>query len=448
MNHAHSLESIPDEELLAGVQRLTARSNVALADLLAYLGEVELRGIHRTRACASLYTYCIYELRLSEDAAYRRSKAARFVREYPELRNAVAKGEIHLTGVLMIGPQLGGERHAEILQRARFRSKRELLRLVAELDPKPEVPTLVEPIGPERAGVASHRAQVEALAGPVRELPAGRRPEDWMEDAAVDSSEVPPEPLDLHVATNNEQPDTAGPERPLRYRVQFTASQEFVDLLTEACDLIGHETPRLGVPDIQLLAMRALVKQLRAQKCAATARPRSAKVVRGRESAATAAQDAAAPARKPFTANTPPTQAPSSANTAPARVLSTPDSEPAREPSAANTAPARVSAVADGAATPASRYIPAAVRRAVWDRDRARCAYHDDRGERCRETSALEIHHRHAHSLGGPPTLENLELRCRTHNTLAAEQDFGREHMDWMRGVSNRDAPVPRDPSI
>src|SRR5678815_2142897 len=90
--HDGSLEHLPDEDLLATVRGLTARSNVALADLLAHLGEMELRGLHRLRACASLYTYCVYELRLSEDAAYRRSKAARLVREYPELHDAVAKG--------------------------------------------------------------------------------------------------------------------------------------------------------------------------------------------------------------------------------------------------------------------------------------------------------------------------------------------------------------------
>ena len=81
MIHVDSLASIPDDELFAGVERLTAKSNAALADLLAHLGEVERRGIHRLRACASLYTYCVYELRMSEDAAYRRSKAARLVRE-------------------------------------------------------------------------------------------------------------------------------------------------------------------------------------------------------------------------------------------------------------------------------------------------------------------------------------------------------------------------------
>src|SRR5882672_1975428 len=185
MTHRDSLASISDDELFATVQHLTARSNVALADLLAHLGEVERRGIHRLRACAPLYAYCIYELRLSEDAAFRRSKAARLVREYPELGDAIAKGEIHLTGLLMIGPHLGGERHAEILRRSRFRSKRELLRLLAEIDPKPEVPALVEPIGPAPAGHATHAAFVEVLAGAVRELPPGRRPEDWIAEGDV-----------------------------------------------------------------------------------------------------------------------------------------------------------------------------------------------------------------------------------------------------------------------
>jgi hypothetical protein len=39
----------------------------------------------------------------------------------------------------------------------------------------------------------------------------------------------------------------------------------------------------------------------------------------------------------------------------------------------------------------------------------------------------LELHHEHAHALGGPPTAKNLTLRCRAHNALAAEGDFGRE---------------------
>ena len=36
--------------------------------------------------------------------------------------------------------------------------------------------------------------------------------------------------------------------------------------------------------------------------------------------------------------------------------------------------------------------------------------------------------------MGGPDTVDNLELRCPPHNLLAAEHDFGRRHMDRKRG--------------
>jgi hypothetical protein len=49
--------------------------------------------------------------------------------------------------------------------------------------------------------------------------------------------------------------------------------------------------------------------------------------------------------------------------------------------------------------------------------------------ERC----GLELHHREPYARGGPPTEDNLELRCRAHNALAAEEDFGRRYMDFMR---------------
>jgi len=73
------------------------------------------------------------------------------------------------------------------------------------------------------------------------------------------------------------------------------------------------------------------------------------------------------------------------------------------------------------------------VRRAVFERDQNRCTYVDARGERCRETSRLELHHHEPFARGGPATPENLSLYCAAHNALAEEQDFGfavakREH--------------------
>lgn len=101
-----------------------------------------------------------------------------------------------------------------------------------------------------------------------------------------------------------------------------------------------------------------------------------------------------------------------------------------RERMAPNTAPARE----PGPRSNRGRHVPIAVSRAVWTRDGSQCAYVDERGRRCVERRGLELHHRKAYALGGLPTEANLELRCRAHNTLAAENDFGREHMDRMRG--------------
>jgi hypothetical protein len=105
------LAHVSDDELLSSTRRLVGKSNQLLATLLLHLAEIEARGAHRTRRCSSLYTYCLYELRFSEDAAARRSAAARFVREFPPLLAAVAAGELHLTGLLMIGPHLTPENH-------------------------------------------------------------------------------------------------------------------------------------------------------------------------------------------------------------------------------------------------------------------------------------------------------------------------------------------------
>ena len=93
--------------------------------------------------------YCIYELRFSEDAAARRAGAAKLVKRFPLLLSAIANRELHLTGLLMLGPHLKPENVVDVLGRAKFRTKKELARLVRELHPLPLVPDVIEPLRPE-----------------------------------------------------------------------------------------------------------------------------------------------------------------------------------------------------------------------------------------------------------------------------------------------------------
>ena len=91
------------------------------------------------------------------------------------------------------------------------------------------------------------------------------------------------------------------------------------------------------------------------------------------------------------------------------------------------------------ASSPAARHIPADIRRRVWARDNGRCAFVGASG-RCTEQGLLEFHHVVPYAAGGLTTLENLELRCRSHNAYEATQYFGallvRETQSLWSGVT------------
>ena len=75
------------------------------------------------------------------------------------------------------------------------------------------------------------------------------------------------------------------------------------------------------------------------------------------------------------------------------------------------------------------RHIPAAIRRAVHQRDGGCCRYVDETGRRCPERYRLEYHHLHPFGMGGGHSPENLRLMCRTHNFYLAEHDYGPKAM-------------------
>jgi 5-methylcytosine-specific restriction endonuclease McrA len=394
-SRAVSPAELSDTELLAATRRLVGRSNQLLAALLEHLGEVEARGIHRTRACSGLYAYCIYELRFSEDEAYRRVAASRLVRRFPALLDAVASGELHLTGLLQLGPHLTGENLSEVLARAKHRTKTEIARLVRVLDPLPEVPARIEPLGPVSASLVPRTPTWAEFVGsmcPIRDLAPGERPRDWTEGS--------PDQTPAVEAENQAESDgaEAAPEtaparlEPQRYGIQFTANEEYVQLVTEAQALLSRSAPRAGLDELHLRAMRALVADLKRQKFAVTERPRK---------------------RSP---ETPPPAAP--APEMPEKHELTQDVALPRQ---------------------RGRYVPAAVRRAVFQRDAGRCTYTADSGERCHETHGLELHHVTAFAQGGEHTEANLTLRCHAHNALAAEQDFGRDFIELAQGSNDHE---------
>jgi 5-methylcytosine-specific restriction endonuclease McrA len=178
-----------------------------------------------------------------------------------------------------------------------------------------------------------------------------------------------------------------------RFHVQFTATEEFVRLIEEAQALLSDAVRQATFVEIQLCAMRAFVASLKKRKYGA----RNTQV-------------------------------------APQAVVPQASNEP--EPSKTPERTELQSQALDRADLPRrrGRHLPAAVRRAVFARDQGRCSYVDADGHRCREARRLEFHHLDPFALGGGHNCENVALRCRAHNVLAAEADFGRRFMQKKSG--------------
>jgi hypothetical protein len=84
---------------------------------------------------------------------------------------------------------------------------------------------------------------------------------------------------------------------------------------------------------------------------------------------------------------------------------------------------------------PGSHAVSAAVRRVVSGRDLGRCGFVSKDGQRCNERAFVEFHHVKPHAHDGPPTVVNIELRCRRHNLYEWEMEYTevrRQEEEWL----------------
>src|SRR4051812_14600637 len=157
-----------DVELIARLHGLVQRDRALTALLLLHLGEVEARGLYRERALSSMFEYAVEALHMSPDEAYVRLRAAKVARDFPLVLRMLERNELHLSAIKLLAPHLTQANHVEVLERARCRSKREVEMLVAELAPKPDVPSVLRKLPSSRvaARVTSPSAAESASSVP------------------------------------------------------------------------------------------------------------------------------------------------------------------------------------------------------------------------------------------------------------------------------------------
>ncbi len=101
-----------------------------------------------------------------------------------------------------------------------------------------------------------------------------------------------------------------------------------------------------------------------------------------------------------------------------------------------------------------SRYIPAEIRREVWQRDQGRCQYRLENGEICGSTFQPELDHIDGFRPGKPITAKDLRVCCDPHNGIHADEVYGRAFMHRFRmrgrprGERRRSGPRSEVPTV
>jgi len=465
-----SLSRLSNSELLEQVERLAGDERNATARLVASLAEVDRRQLYRNAGYSSLFTYCTGALKLSESESYLRIEAARAALRFPVILERLAEASITLTAVSKIARHLTEENHVTLLDSVCHKSKREIEELLACVDPRPDAKEMVrrlpvkgagetfqtqpEKMPPARADECSRGDRSGDPALPARGSPAvahdriadavSRRraaslvqpvtvraaaDDDGADKGADADRELRDNVLFAEPAANgsaSHEPVTcttplavpaAGPRdsvTPLsheRYRVQLTIGAETNEKLRRVRDLLRHQVPDRSLEKVFDLAITRLLANLEKEKFAATARPERR-------------HSPAKPRKMPRGV----------AKMTNAKAPCPPEPREGRAPAAkAPTAPAPpadllLDELPSKTSTPSvrrrSRYIAAAVRREVWQRDEGRCTFVGLHG-RCAETSMLEYHHCEPFAVGGEATVAGVKLLCRAHNALEAERYFG-----------------------
>jgi len=336
---------------------------------------------------------------MSEDEAYVRIRVARAARRFPRVAEALAKGDVHLSGLCRLATHLTPGNHDELLRAARGLSKRAIDQMLAARFPRSDAPDSLRKLPAPRERAVAKTDDSAAAAGDSASPTPGSSAEANTENVVPRQGDL------LKTAASHDNPDraasaerAAAPRDALaagrraadrgrveptaldRFRVQFTASRAVHDKIRAAQDLLRHELPDGDLSALCERAFDVLLSTLRQRKFALLpegARPRR------------------------------------------------------RERSDKRT-----------------RHIPAEVKRAVRKRDGERCVFIDEKGRRCSATGMLEFHHVDPYGRGGPHTAENVQLVCSAHNRYLAQHAYGAARITHrIAGAAARPRnPLPDEP--
>jgi 5-methylcytosine-specific restriction endonuclease McrA len=365
----NDVSRLRDDELVAGLHRLARADRALTARMLVHLGEVDARKLYRERAWPSMFSYLVEELHMTEAEACLRIQSARLGRQFPLIVELIGQSALHLSAIKLLAPHLTQANHVALLERARGMSKRGVELLVAEIAPKPDVPSRMRKLPERFAACADQPTTGVATRGEQGSIADATRAEQ-MSTPAKPIAPLSDRRRPFELTAPPPRRASSVPLSPGRYKVELTAGQVLHDKLEQLKNLMRHQVPDGDLAIVLERAADVLIDKLMKERFGLGAKTPRVKRPRVRK-------------RK-------------------ARV---------------RTREVR------------SRYVRRAVVREVYERDGGQCAFVSPDGRRCSERGFLELHHEMPFARGGPTTADNLRIICKAHNALFAARDYGEGFM-------------------
>jgi hypothetical protein len=249
MQELERVEQLGDHALIEELANSAKHDRLHTVRLLAQLGEVHARGLFRELGFSTMFDYATRKLGMSEAEAALRLRAAKLGRMFPIALEMLRRSELNLTTLSLLAPVLTADTLG-LLHDARFKSKQQVLEMIARHAPKPDVPDSIR-----RSPRPSARApQVQGTLRPGALSPP------------TDPNLVP---------APARTPSVVIPLSPERHKISFTASQRVRDMLEQAQDLRRHRYPAGDLEPLFERALELLLADEQRRRFAQTAKPRT-----------------------------------------------------------------------------------------------------------------------------------------------------------------------------